>query len=198
MAAYLRPGAGGKVRIELFGEDGRALLRLVQVYYAAPNARVHIYEDLAYEISAAAELGRLVITTEDGFGRPVAVNSVDLVLLGMGEADPNPSGEEQQAIVIRKPAMGALIQGGTLVLSGEARPVDSGLLRVELVSEEGKVVGQRAATVGEPGPNGYGAFQVEVPYQVDSFTRARLVISAGGAPMSEIRWLASVEVLLGP
>ena len=85
ISAYLRPGGKGRVSLELFGEDGRLLVREIKAFDTPPNARVNMLADLEFGISAAAEFCRLVISTLDEFGRPSALNSVDIILLSLGE-----------------------------------------------------------------------------------------------------------------
>ena len=85
---YLRPGAGGKVRIELLGEDRRLLARQIKLIdFIAPGAWSLLSADLDFEIAATAESGRLQISVDDEYGRIVALNSVPLILLSIGDAD---------------------------------------------------------------------------------------------------------------
>ena len=51
--AYLRPGAGGNVRLELFGEDGRLLTRQIRTFTSlAPGAWAVMLLDLEFENSS--------------------------------------------------------------------------------------------------------------------------------------------------
>jgi len=198
VSAYLRPGAGGRVTIELFGEDGRLLVRQIRVYDVTPGARVNLAEMVPYQISAAAEVGRLVISMADEANRTIALNSIDLILLSLGEADINPSDALQEFIYIKQPTLKSLVQGGSVLVSGLARPFTDQPLVVHLIAEDGRVVGQRVVGVGERLANGYAEFAVEVPYDVRALTLVRVTIYEIGLPISPIRYLASLEVVLGP
>lgn len=198
VSAYLRPGARGQVTIELFGEDGRLLVRQIRVYDVPPGARVNLAEKVPFQIAAAAEVGRLVLSTADDAGRMVTLSSVDLILLSMGDADINPSDLLQEFIYIREPKIKTLVQGGTVLVSGLARPFLDQPLVVHLITDQGKVIGQRVVGVGERLLNGYGEFAVEVSYTVNQLTPVRLTIYEIGLPVSPIRYLASQEVTLGP
>lgn len=198
VSAYLRPGAQGRVTIELFGEDGRLLVRQIRVYDVPPGARVNLSEKVPFQISAAAEVGRLVLSMADEAGRTIALSSVDLILLSMGYSDINPSDMLQEFIYIREPKLKSLVQGGTVLVSGLARPFVDQPLVVHLITEDGKVVGQRVVGVGERLASGYGEFAVEVAYRVDKLTAVRLTIYEIGLPITPIRYLASQEVVLGP
>ena len=198
VSAYLRPGAGGQVTIELFGEDGRLLVRQIRVYDVTPGARVNLYEEVPFQISAAAEVGRLVLSMADEAGRLIAVNSIDLILLSMGDSDINPSDALLDFIYIQQPKLKTLVQGGSVLVSGLARPFIDQSLVVHLIAEDGRVVGQRLVAVGERAANGYGEFGVEVSYNVWRLTPVRLTIYEVGSPISPYRYLSSLELVLGP
>jgi hypothetical protein len=198
ISAYLRPGDRGRVTLELFGEDGRQLVRQIKTFNTTPGARVNLNAELEFGIQAAAEVGRLVISVQDEVGRTVALNSVDLILLSLGQADINPSDALLEDLIIQQPVVNTLIQGGTLIISGLANPDTDRPLHVEILNEKNQVVGQRLAAVDRPVEGGYGSFAVEVPYQVSGFSPVRLIVYEDGEQMSPIRHLSSVEFLISP
>jgi len=196
---YLKPGAGGKVRIELMGEDGRLIYREIRVIDLVPvGAWATITLDIDYEIAVAAEAGRLKISVDDAAGRTVALNSLPLILLSVGDADIVPPADVLAPLIIRQPRKKALIQGGTLVASGRARLEGDGPLMVKLVTATGGEVGFRLADVVFQDGDSYGEFAVEVPYKVSEPTPALLVILEPGASLSDVIHLSSIEVLLSP
>lgn len=196
---YLRPGAGGKVRFELLGEDNRLLYRNIRVVNFVPvGAWAVLTLDFDFEIAAPAEAGRLQISVDDEFGRTVALNSVPLILLSIGEADIVPPQDVLAPIVIQQPAKKALIQGGKVLVSGLARSGSDQPLMVRLIDEQGSEVGSRLAGVQIPEGSQYGSFAIEVPYNVSAATRVLLVITAGGASLNDVIHLSSREILLSP
>lgn len=198
MRAYFLPGANGVARIELLGEDGRLLMREVRNYQVQRGARITMGLDVEFEIPGAAEIGRLQITLEDEFDRVMAVGSVDLLLLSAGQADLNPAGDLQEAIVIQEPSPNGLIQGGTLRVSGWARPRTEKPLMIELLTNEGTIVGTRQVAV-EGATNGHhGIFAIDVPYTVSEPTRVRLVVWERGERIPGVAQLSSMEVMLSP
>ena len=194
--AYLTPGDKGNVRIELFGEDGRVLTRKV-LAYTTPT-RLQVVTELDFEISAAGELGRLTISTADQEGREIAVASIDLLLLSLGEADITPSADRLDRIIIQEPAPKTLIQGGNLRVSGFIRPSGETLTWVELIGADNKVVGYRLLTVAEPQETGHTPFSVDVPYSVSDTSWVRLSISQRDGRIPGIINLSSRELLLSP
>lgn len=198
ISAYLRPGDRGRVTLELFGEDGRQLVRQIKTFNTTPGARVNLNAELEFGIQAAAEVGRLVISAQDQAGRLVVLNSVNLILLSLGQADISPSDALLDDIIIQQPVVNTLIQGGTLVVSGLANPDTDRPLHVEILNDKNQVVGQRLAAVDRPAEGGYGSFAVEVPYQVSGFSSVRLIVYEDGEQMSPIRHLSSVEFMVSP
>jgi hypothetical protein len=186
------------VRVELFGEDGSLLGRHVRTYSNIPWKAARIGLTMDFEIGTAAELARLVISAEDSFGRLIEVNSVKLVLLAQGMSEMNPPSGLLQKIIIEDPMEMALIQNGRVIVSGRAQPESDQPLRVMLVGEDGRILGQRLAGVSSAIPGDYGTFVAEVPYEVVEVTPALLVVFEEGGTMSDITFLTSIHVLLAP
>lgn len=191
-------GPKGLVRLELLGEDGRLLMREVRTYDASPYAQVNAGFEVTFEIPGVAEAGRVQIAVEDKAGRIMALASTEVILLAIGETEINPPGDFLENIVIEQPLANALIQGGTVRVSGLARPRGAQPLMIELQLADGRVVGSRQVAVTAQGGRGFESFSIEVPYTVTVPTYARLVIWERGERIPGIIHLSSVEVLLSP
>jgi hypothetical protein len=140
-----------------------------------------------------------VVSVEDSFGRLIDVNSLNLILLSIGQSELNPPTALWQRLIIEEPVPNALIQGGKLIISGRALPNDPEQpLRVMLVGEDGRVLGQRLAGVQFEKEGDYGTYVAEVPYTVDGLTPALLVIYEEGGLVSDIAHLSSTQVILAP
>lgn len=200
ISAYLKPGIGGRVRIELIGEDNRILTRQITSFpYANPGARVYLKMELVFEILAIAEAGRLQFSVEDEFGRMRAFNSVPLILLSIGEPDILPPIDQLDPIYIKEPTRKAFIQGGTVFVSGLARPASDQPLVAQLITTKGKFVGTCACLVPvSPTKGSHGTFAIEMPYTVTGPTPVLLVVWEGGSSNSDLIHLSSVEIMLSP
>ncbi len=203
LIANLRSVPSGTYHLELWieplhaGEEPRLLYRDVRRLISNPVDWVYLDEYLQFELSRVSEFGQLRLSMYDTYGRPTSINSVDLLLLSMGISDITPSGGRTEPIVIREPTPNQLIQGGKVIVSGLARPMEDFLL-VELVAPDGSVVGYRQVFV-TPAPDGsYVPYAVEVPYQVDAPTWVRLRVSESGTRITGMENLSSVEVLVSP
>ena len=197
--AYLRPGAGGKVRIELLGEDGRMLTRHIKTFSSLPpRAWAVMQTEIEFEIAATAESGRLQISVEDENGRITALNYVPLILMSIGDPDIIPPIDVLAPIVIQQPTRRSLIQGGVVLVSGIARPGSDQPLVAKLIAPDGSEVGMRLVNVDNPIQNGYGSFAAEIPYSVEKTTPVLLVITEGRRSLNDIIHLTSQEIMISP
>jgi hypothetical protein len=191
-------GPSGVVRLELLGEDGRLLMREVQRYGAAAGKQMGLGVEIKYEISAAAETGRLQIGVEDEQGRLMAQSSVDLILLSLGDPDIALPADQLEDIYIEVPRPNALIQGGQVRVSGLARTRSELPLMIEFQAGDGRIVGTRQIAVETVPGSTHGTFMADVPFTVESPTRVRLVIWEPGDQIPGIVHLSSEELVLSP
>jgi hypothetical protein len=179
------------------GGDARLLFREIKKLISNPIDWIYLDPDIAFELERVSELAQLRIGVYDQFGRPVSINSQDLILLSMGPSELTPTGDLSEPLLIRQPTPNQLIQGGTVIVSGLAKPSEASML-VELVASDGSVVGFNQLILA-PAPDGsYVPYAVEVPYTVSTGTWVRLRISESGVRIPGIEHLSSVEVYLSP
>jgi hypothetical protein len=195
---YFLPGPKGLARVELLGEDGRMLMREVWLYDTPSDAYINQNFEIQYEIPGVAETGRLQISIEDQYGRIMALSSVDLILLSLGESDINPPADQLENIIIQQPISNALIQGSTVRVSGLARTRSDQPLTIQLLKNDGTSVGSRQVAITPVSNDGYSSFSIDVPYKVNTPTRVRLVIWEPGEHIPGIAQLSSIEILLSP
>ena len=200
----MRSVPGGHYVVELWleplraDEQPRLLLRELRNFSNDPAPYLYLAEEFEFELARLAEMGQFRISTYDANNRPVAVTAVDLLLLQVGENELTPAGDLLQPIIIREPAHNQLIQGGVLIVSGQARLSELPILNVELVAADGRVVGTGDIFLTpEPGSS-HVAFESSLRYSVSEPTWVRLIIKTNGLRIAGIRQLASVEILLSP
>ncbi|MBN2385551.1 MAG: hypothetical protein JXB85_00920 [Anaerolineales bacterium] len=194
---YVVPGANNRVRIELFGEDGRLLVRQVTGVYTSATWG-YLSEDLRFEIGAVSELGRLTISVEDQYGRVMALNSVHVLLLSQGETLTYPAGNTDERCIVAWPRPEGQVSGGLLLVDAECRPFSSQNLVIELVDRSGGVLTTRLVAL-EPIPgDDYLAFTVDLPYRVDSPQWVRLVIRQSDNRIPGMMYLYSHEIVIYP
>ena len=197
--AFLAAGPTGRAQIELLGEDGRLLMREIKKIGANEGAQLYIAAEMNFEISAAAETGRVVVSIEDTYGRTMSLASTDVILLSLGESDINQPGDLKEKIIIKEPKVNALIQGGEVHVSGMAQPVSDKPLVIELQTTDGRIVGiSHMVHVVEAEVGSRGEFAVDVPYSIEDSIRVRLVVWERGDRIPGVVHLSSLEVMLSP
>jgi hypothetical protein len=134
----------------------------------------------------------------DEHGRTTALSSTELVLLDSGQPDYNPVLDRSAGVILQQPLAETLVQGGTLVVGGLARPSTEGGLVAELIGEGGQILGQRVFDVPGDGSADYVPFSVEIAYTVDEPTWVLLIVRERGERIPGIVYLISTEVLLSP
>ncbi|GAP15574.1 hypothetical protein LARV_03365 [Longilinea arvoryzae] len=193
-------GADGMVWVELIGEDGRDLFQTRLNFSAYTGRSISIAPEITFELQAPAELARLVISTRDQFNRISALTSTDLILIQMGDDQIFQSGYSRAAYIVRAPLEGQVISGGVLQVTALVRPVNENPLILELVDEQGNVVGSTSLDLVFPtGDLSHTPFDVAIPYTVSQQTDARLVLrqeSTGRIPGTVA--LTSLELTLQP
>lgn len=194
LRATVIAGNSQKVQIDLYGEDGRLLAReLRNVLTTTEGAFVSVR--LPFETRAAAELGRITISTLDEHGRLQALNSVRVLLLSEGVNEITTPGNPSEPVGLFSPTTKAEISGGVLSLKGDVWPFNLNPVILELVDPEGRSLGLRILTVNHLEPQ---MFETTIPYRVTEPTAARLIIRQDDDRMAGLFYAFSREFLLNP
>ncbi len=200
MEANVAVGEDGLVPSNLIGEDARIITSQLLEYKNYINRKIWIAPWLEFNIAAAAETARLEVSVFDKFNRPMYLTSVDLILLSVGSNEITPAVIVQEPYLIRYPFPDQTIQGGTLWVSGLARPVNDSPIILEVFNEQNQSIAISAISVPAPtGDLSHTPFEVFIPYEVKAVTPVRLVIrqdSTGRIPGTVA--LTSMTLSLGP
>jgi hypothetical protein len=173
------------------------LYREVKRLISNPVEWIYLDQHIEFELDRVSEYGQLRITVLDSFGRAVSINSIDVILLQLGQSSLTPAGLKSEPIVINEPTPNHLIQGGALIVSGIALPTED-FIHAQLVTADGRIVGYRDLAIS-PSPDGsYVPYTIEVPYEVEIPTWVRLQVSESSSRIAGIDHLSSVQVLLSP
>lgn len=194
LKSYVRPGANGFILIELIGEDGRLLASegIKRNTILAEGAYIKL--EIPFETNAAAEMGRLQISTKDKFGRVKDVKSVHILLLSTGANDIN-RGDSYPRAIFFYPKAEQEIFGDTLPISGEYHSYNKQAVILELLDEEGKTLGLRTLSV-EAGSR--ERFETTIAYKVEEPVEARLLIRQADENFEGRIYLHSRIVILNP
>ena len=204
--ANLSNETDSEATITLYGEDSRVLAQ--RDYYVLPYldpVNGNVILEMEFQIETLAETGRLEIKTYDAFGRLRALNSIYLILLSRGITDRNYAPETGERIQLQIPFPGQTeVEGGQLFLSGLVRltpPPEDGNprpLTVQLIDEQGAVLGEgRASVVLTPG-SPIDQFVAEIPYQVETPTNVLLTIGIEEGRLPGFTYVKTFPLVLKP
>ena len=183
------------VQIDLQGEDGRLLARKLERVPSWPGG-YYVTVKLPFEVHSAAEVGRITISTKDGFGRVQAQLGMRVLLLSVGTAEITPEGDSsERAVFYTPPREDVVVQGGVVTVEGRYLPFNDRPVILELLNQEGRTVGLR---VLEFSGTDAQTFSTTVPYKVSEPTQARLVLRQDDDRLDGLIYLYSQEILLNP
>ncbi|MFZ5910664.1 MAG: hypothetical protein ACOYYU_11685 [Chloroflexota bacterium] len=186
-------GESRLVQFDLQGEDGRVLYSKLE--RVPNNGDVYFSFKIPFEIRAAAEVGRLTVSTKDGQGRLQSLAAQRLLLLSVGTDEITPSGDLLERVVLYAPKANAAPAGGVLDVEGRFLPFNDQLVYLELIDAQGKTVGLRELDfIGSDEQ----IFSTTVPYKVSEPTQARLVLRQADDRMEGLVYLYSIEITLNP
>ena len=194
---YIAPRATGLTIVELFGEDGRLMARNVLRSVNYNNQFDKVLVELPFETNAAAELGRLQISTKDDYGLLQAVKSVHLFLLSVGNPIITNPEYLRESVALSEPPLLHNITGGEVKVTGKMQVFNDLPVNLELVDRQGQVLGSRMIAVG-PADGKYYDISTTIPYQVTQYTPVRLVIRQSDDRIPGLFYLYSQELFLSP
>ena len=188
-------GESKTVQIDLYGEDGRLLSRYLK--RGVPTSRDGVLQTIKipFEIRAAAELGRISVSTQDKFGRVQSLNSVRVLLLSSGNNEITTPGNPSEPVMMVSPLPTGSVSGGVLNVRGDVWPFNLQHVILELIGPEGKSLGLRVLAVDHIDPQ---LFETTIPYEVTEPVLARLTIRQDDDRISGLFYVYSQEVLLNP
>ena len=186
--------------VELLGEDGRTLASQRLNYYEYLNHSIAIAPKMEFRLAGVSELGRLVISVNDRYGRKAALASTELVLMSIGDNDASAAGTGIAPYLFRSPVADQIIKGGIIAIRGLARPVNEKPVILELLDEQGQILANGQLQIALPsGELSHTPFSIDLAYKIAAPMHGRLVIrqeSANRIPGTVAMW--SIPVNLEP
>ena len=188
-------GASNRVQIDLYGEDGRLLARTLKRNVPTSSDGLLQTAKITFEIPAAAEVGRITVSTFDKAGRIQSLNSVRVLLLSSGVNEVTPAGNPSEPVGVVEPVGEEAVTGGVLTVRGDVWPFNLQPVIMELIDPDGKSIGLRILTIETIDPQ---KFDTTIPYKISEPTLARLTIRQDDDRMPGLFYVYSQEVLLNP
>ena len=199
VSANVYPGDQGMVNVQLFGEDGRLmsdqLLQLTQV----ESGWVSLATEIKFESISAGESALLVLSTRDANGRRISQVGVPVLLLQLGKNELENAQFIKQPVVLKAPVAGGFARKGNLHIEGLVHLFNENPIIVELFTQTGGIVANKAVFVNGSGGADFVPFTLELPYSVTRRTSVRLTIrQASENPSGADIFLYSQLIFLDP
>jgi hypothetical protein len=190
----IKIGDSQSMQVELLGEDGRLLSRIVK-HVPTSNDGVLQNIKIPFEIRAAAEVGRITVSSLDKAGRVQMLNSVHVLLLSSGNSEINPPGNPSEPVGVFSPLLKETASNGVLNVRMDVWPFNLNPVILELIDPDKKSISLRILNMKSINPQ---LFETTLPYKVTEPTLARLTIRQGDDRIPGLFYLYSQEILLNP
>jgi hypothetical protein len=200
--AIIAAGESDLIQVDLLGEDGRVLQRILKRLERNPRGTFQRFE-LSFEIRAVTEAGYIRISTKDEFGRIQALNTLPVLLYSVGSMQSNPSGNIiYERVSVEGLRENANYYAGEVGINGRIWPFNDQPFFVELVTQDGKPLIARVLSL-----NGTDTqpFETTLPYTVSESTTARLtfrqdnpLLSVSDPELGRLVYVYSVDIILNP
>ncbi len=173
LSAILVSGESELVQVDLLGEDGRILQRVLERVERNYAGNYRSFK-LDFEIRAVSEKGYIRISSKDERGRIQALNTMPVLLYSIGANQINPLGNMiYERITFESLKDGDEIHGGVLNLKGRYWPYNNQPVFIGLTLPEGKEISTRVLNFKGIETE---SFETTLPYKVTEPTLARLSI----------------------
>ncbi len=200
--AYVAAGESDRIQVDLLGEDGRVLQRILQKLTRNPKGVFQRFE-ISFEIRAVSEMGYIRISSKDDFGRIQVVNTMPVLLFSVGATTLNPPGNMiYERVSVDGLKEKANFYAGEVSLSGRIWPFNEQPFVIELIGQDGRPLSSRIINM-----NGIDTqpFETTLPYNVSEPTPARLTFrqenplwSVSDPEYGKYIYVYTVEVILNP
>jgi len=195
-------GESDIVQVDLLGEDGRILQRVLERVERNLSGRYRNF-DLSFEIRAVSEAGYIRVSTKDEYGRIQALNTMPVLLYSVGSNQINPPGNTvYERTMLEDLEAGDEISGGAVNLKGLFWPFNDQPVFVDLILTNGKTIVSRVLNFKGVEPE---VFETTLPYKVIEPTQARISFHQENPLLSVIDpellryiYVYTIDVVLNP
>ncbi len=202
LQTILVAGESNRIQVDLLGEDGRLLQRILKRLDRNPKGVFQRFK-LSFEIRAVSEAGYVRISTKDEFGRIQALNTLPVLLYSLGSTQINPPGNIiYERVMVEGLKENANFYAGQVRIKGRIWPFNAQPVFVELVTKEGKPLTARVLSLSGTDTQ---PFETTLPYRVSEPTPVRLtfrqdnpLLSVSDPELGRLVYLYSIAITLNP
>lgn len=147
----LYPGDDGLIRLTLVDRNQNLLARQLLRVETPSDGVIEFSTRVMFEIPSETSATILTIATQDHAHRPLSLRSINLTLMGSGEAIIEPSTSTEPWLTITEPQPGSVISTSPMLITGTVNPVNSNPIIFELLTERGGAIVSKQLAVETPG-----------------------------------------------
>lgn len=184
------------VRIIL--DDGIELVQVSTTIQADLGLRGPFEVEVPFTVTGERQAFIQIYSTSARDGGITHLSSVGITIADAGEESIVMGERQPERIAIFQPETAATITGGVAHVEGFALASFEQALLVEVLDEEGNVVGMQPIMVQAPDMGIPGPYNAEVPYTITTAQPGRIVVRDISPAHGDNAHLASVEVRLEP
>jgi hypothetical protein len=184
--------------VAILSDDGQELAGGIAMITADLGERGPFALDLPFGVTETRKGFLRVSHSSPRDGGLLHLASVGLTLAPEGEETVMPQEAHPEDLVIFSPEPGVSIQGGTLHVEGFGIARFEQTLLVQVLYEEGTVLGSQSVIVDAPEWGIPGPFVADIPYTVTAEAAGRVVVRDISPAFGGDIHLASVEIRLLP
>jgi hypothetical protein len=202
LQALIVSGESEIVRVELLGENGRSLYRVLERVQRNPSGGNYRSFDISFEIRAVSERGYIRISSKDDRGRIQALNTMPVLLYSIGTNQINPLGNMiYERVMYEGLRDGDEVHGGVVNVKGRFWPYNTQPVFLELLLPDGRPISSRVLDFKGIDTE---SFETTLPYKVTEPTLVRLSIHqdnldfASDPDLKKYIYVHTLELMLYP
>lgn len=198
VSADIQSSPGGLLRLTLLDRAGNEVSRQLLHVDAVENGKSQPFStQLTFEISPQEETGLLTILLLDSDFRPIALRSAEITLLAEGKPQIETPRSDEPWVTLIQPLPGESFTGRKITVLGSVTPLSAAPIILELVANDGRVVGSSQVRV--PLPESTFDFSADLYYDfINTPTEVRLVIRQAADAFKATAILDSLLINVAP
>jgi hypothetical protein len=184
--------------VRVLTADGTEVAEVPTTIQVGTGQRGPFALDLPVNLTTQQNIFVQVFAASPRDGGVTHLSSVGVTFTPTGPANIITRAPYQEQIAIFQPQITATVTGGNVQVSGYGLASFEQTLLVQVLDEDGMVVGSQPVMVDSAGPGKPGPFQVNIPYTVSASGPGRIVVRDVSPAFGGDVHLSSVEVTLAP
>jgi hypothetical protein len=198
LSGFADPTFEQNLGIQIILVDGTVLTTTSTTIQADVGERGPFSVDIPFSITGEQQASLQVFSTSARDGGLTHLSSVFVTLADSGPVIINPAVNSTEQITLYEPVLSQVVSGGVVHVKGFGWASFEQHLFIEIMNEDGLIIGNAPVTVNSPGSGIPGSFSADVPYTLTTPGPGRVVVHDPSPAFPGDVHLTSVEINLEP